>query len=243
MAEFESQFELYSTMVSMGNPFGDDCPELLALDSRNCASEYVVATVQKIKEIGLTQYQTYVSDVVVARTVSIHQSIKKNSLPLFKRRFPRVCSKTKQQVVSLKSDCNLFSHLYIASQYHDGDLDEFCSHENHPWPPSLSDHGKLRLPTKKADLLSHLDSGIATEPPSNFDAKVFDGAIVHTLPTKQAATFVEYGDKVFLSWTKHQLQSSDRIDIVWDRYVTNTLKEYCGHRRHCHSCRCVLPHT
>ena len=40
--------------MSMGNPFEDDCPELLALDSRNCASEDIVTTVQKIKNIGVT---------------------------------------------------------------------------------------------------------------------------------------------------------------------------------------------
>ena len=81
-------------------------------------------------------------------------------------------------------------------------------------------------------MLSQLDPGIATEPPSNFHAKVFDGAaIVHTLPTKQAATFDEYGDKVFLSWTNQQLQSSDRIDIVWDTYISNSLKESTREKR------------
>ena len=144
----------------LGNPFEDDCPELLAIDSRNCATEDVVVTVRRMKETGLTQYETYVADVVIARTVSIHQSIKKNCLPLFKRQSPRVSSKTKQQVANLKSDCNLFSHLYISSQYRDGGLHDFFSHKNHPWPPSLTDHGKLHLPTKKADLLSPLDAGI-----------------------------------------------------------------------------------
>ena len=68
---------LYETIMSMGNPFEDDCPELLALDSRNCASEDVVTTVQKIKNIGVTQYQKYINDVIVTRSVSIHQPIKK----------------------------------------------------------------------------------------------------------------------------------------------------------------------
>lgn len=105
---------LYETMRGVGNPFEEDCPELLAMDSRNCATDAVVATVRSIKTLGLTQYQNYVADVIVA---SIHKPIKKN------------CSSegTKQQVASLKSDCNLFSHLYIASQYRDGDLEDFFS--------------------------------------------------------------------------------------------------------------------
>jgi len=44
----------------------------------------------------------------------------------------------------LKSDCSLFSRLYITCQSCKGDLQEFFRHENHPWPPSLSQHGKLR---------------------------------------------------------------------------------------------------
>ena len=54
---------LYETMMCMGNPFKDDYPELLALDSRNCTSEDAVTAVQTIKNIGVTQYQKYVSDI------------------------------------------------------------------------------------------------------------------------------------------------------------------------------------
>ena len=79
----------YETMMCMGNPFKDDCPELLALDSRNCANEDVITTVQKIKNIGVTQYQKHVSDVIVTRSVSIHQPIKKNSLAYLKGKNPK----------------------------------------------------------------------------------------------------------------------------------------------------------
>ena len=72
----------------------DDCAELLALDSRNCATEAVVDTVQRIGDIGLSQYQEFVTEVIVDRSRSIHQPIKKNSLPLLKRQFPRVVTKS-----------------------------------------------------------------------------------------------------------------------------------------------------
>ena len=42
----------YQTMTTMANPFKDNCLELLALDSRNCATESVVETVRNIKSIG-----------------------------------------------------------------------------------------------------------------------------------------------------------------------------------------------
>ena len=52
----------------------------------------------------------------------------------------------------------------------------------------------------------------------NFHAKIFHGSsVVHTLSTKQASTFDQYGDEVFLPWTRQQLCNCKRIDIVWDR--------------------------
>lgn len=76
---------LAETIANMGNPFMDDCPELLILNTRNCASEHVVDTVRNIQSIGLSQYNTFVKDVIVNRDVPIQKSIKKNYLPLLKR--------------------------------------------------------------------------------------------------------------------------------------------------------------
>ena len=70
------------------------------------------------------------------------------------------------------------------------------------------------------------------EAPMTFHAKVFDGpAIVHSLSTKQAGTFDQYGDEVFLPWTIQQLSNCERIDIVWDRYVTGSLKDATREKR------------
>ena len=44
-------------MSILGNPFKDDGPELLVLDSHSCASADVIDTKQNIKAIGLRQYQ------------------------------------------------------------------------------------------------------------------------------------------------------------------------------------------
>ena len=222
---------LYETITSIGNPFIDDCPELLALDSRNCAADSVVTTVQTIQSVGNTQYQKYVSDVINTRSVSIHQPIKRNSLPLLKRQSSKVTTKNSQKMASLRSYCDLFSHLFIASKFRDGNLDDLFSHENHPWPPSISEHGKLRLPNKRSDLLSCLGES-TMEAPMIFHAKIFDGpAIVQSLSTKQASTFEKYGDEVFLPWTNQQLSNCDRIDIIWDRYVAGSLKDSTREKR------------
>ena len=59
-------------------------------------------------------------------------------------------------VSSVKSDRNLFSRLFIASQFRDGDLTDYFSHKNQPCPPPLSTRGKLKLGTK-SDIVRWLE--------------------------------------------------------------------------------------
>ena len=153
--------------------------------------------VGQFSQLEALHIKKYVSDIINTRSVSIHQPIK-NSLALLKRQSSIVTTKTSQKIASLRSDCDLFSHLFIASKFHDGNLDDFFAHENHPRPPSNSEHEKHRLPNKKSDLLSYLGES-TIEAPTILHAKVFDGpAIIHSLSTKQASTFEKYGDEVFL---------------------------------------------
>ena len=47
---FKTQVNSLSEVItSMENPFLDDCPELICLDTRNCASEAVANTVRCIE--------------------------------------------------------------------------------------------------------------------------------------------------------------------------------------------------
>ena len=229
---FQKQIQnLAVTISEMGNPFTDDSPELIALDTRDCANESVVTTVRTIEDIGSARYKEYVQKVITDKKVSINDPIKKNSLPLFKRQTPLLRSKTSEELSALKNDRNLFSRLYIASQHRDGNLEDFFKHENQPYPPSLSQFGRMRF-GKKSDLLKCLEVSTQQSPPSTYDVKIFDGAaIVHALLPGTAITFSQYADKVFLSFLKTELSLSSRIDVVWDAYRSDSLKEATREKR------------
>jgi len=65
-----------------------------------------------------------------------------------------------------------------------------------------------------------LGSRITTDPLPSVNVKVFYGtAIVHMLPTEWVNTFNEYGDNVFLPWTKQKLQNCGRIEINMSQTV------------------------
>jgi len=69
---------------SMGNPFLNTAKELVVLDTHDCMDGEVVEALYRMEQLGKEQYSRYVSDVLVRREESIHSTIKRNNLPLFK---------------------------------------------------------------------------------------------------------------------------------------------------------------
>ena len=122
--------KLLATISEYGNPFEDTCPELLVLNTRACADESVVKTIQNIRNIGQDQFESRKEAVFVKRERVIQTPIKNNMLPLFKA--PKAKKATSEKMVaSLKSNVLLCSRMFIANQQRQGDLAEFFSHENH----------------------------------------------------------------------------------------------------------------
>ena len=59
----------------------------------------------------------------------------------------------------------------------------------------------------------------------SFDVKIFDGAVVvHVLPRTAIATFQQYAEQVFVPFLRHELQTVNRVDVVWDSYFDSSIK-------------------
>ncbi|VDI16024.1 Hypothetical predicted protein [Mytilus galloprovincialis] len=164
---------------------------------------------------------------LVDRTTSVFDTIKRNKLPLFQTPPPaKKTSTTDHKLMALKSNCSLFSRLYIACQSRDGNLDDFFRHENHAFPPSLSQNGTIRLGTK-ADLLSKCLERLT--PPTDVkpvvSSVILDGsAVVNMLKPVQYQIINEYALKVFIPYIQNIGKDVQRIDIVFDTYIDNSLK-------------------
>jgi len=111
---------------------------------------------RNLQKTGLDQYVTFVNERLITQATPVNDPIKRNKFPLFIRPAVQEKSRAKHQLSSLKSDCLLFSSLYISCQTREGDLDEIFAHENQACPPSLSNMGKLRLGTK-SDIVGCLE--------------------------------------------------------------------------------------
>lgn len=126
----------------------------------------------------------------------------------------------------------LFGQLYISTQSHEGDLKVFFAHEIKSFPSSLSDFGKLHLPNTKSLVLKCLEQPEQPEPPSTYDCIILDGAvIVHSLPTIGVNTYNVYAEKVLHPYLGNQLQNVTRLDVVWDTYLPDSLKESTHEKR------------
>ena len=70
----------------------------------------------------------------------------------------------------------------------------------------------------------------STKPPA--DVIILDGAfIVQMLKPSNATTFQEYADNIFIPHVMSWLASASRIDIVWDRYTSDSLKNATRSKR------------
>ena len=195
-------------------------------DNRDCLDESVKEVLYPLEDVGQKQYQEYVKGVLQDRTRSVHDPIQQNSLALFKRPKLKELSKLGKRMKILQNYVALFGKLYIAMQSRDSNLKDFFSYEIQPFPPFLSELGKSNLPTNKSDVIKCLQPSNQPEQPSFYDCKVRDGAvIVHCLPTAGVRTFNDYAEEVFVPYLRMQLRSCTRLDVVWDTYLPESLKD------------------
>ena len=116
---------LVTVLEEMGNPFLEQSQDLLVIETRDIVDTQVADAVRRIITLGEEQYTEFVTQRLERCTTPITHPLPKNKLPLFSR--PPVKSKTKEkaQLAALKSDCGLFSRLYISCQTRDGDINHF----------------------------------------------------------------------------------------------------------------------
>ena len=112
-------------------PFSETTTDdLLSLDTHIVADKAVYSTVKNAYDLGTSQLEKFFKERF-SGSVSIQEPLARNKLPLFTfKPASKKRSANQLKVAELKTDCQLFSRLYIACQARDGDLKEFFSHEN-----------------------------------------------------------------------------------------------------------------
>lgn len=118
---------MVDTFEELGNPFIEDSKDLIVLDTKEVIGDNAVDSLRTVETIGQSQYEKYVDERLKQRSTPISNIISKNNVSPFKKTSPTKKSKTSHQIRSLKSNCELFSRMYISCQSRNGDMDEFSA--------------------------------------------------------------------------------------------------------------------
>ena len=115
---------------------------------------------------------------------------------------------------------------HIASQARVCDLNEFFTDENHAFPVSISEHGKLRTFKEKSKFtqLLHKVFKLKYEEP-NVQIKVIGGtAFVNLYRPSTSKTFAKYYNDELVKIVYSFSMGVDRMDFVFDRYLEKALR-------------------
>lgn len=222
-----------ASMLEYGNPFEEEEQNLVHLISRHVLDDIADKSVNNAKKTGKDQYATFVKERLTNRSTSLYDILPRNQLPLFRQKHVLKVSKSEQKIATLNSERRLYANLYVACQSREGHLDNFFSHENHAFPISISEYGKLRKATSKSDFIQSLESIVEFK----FDAppvsmKVIDGAaFVNMNRPKLAKTYGSYCKDELIQKLKYISHNIERLDVVFDVYRENSLKSQTRENR------------
>ena len=105
---------LSEVIEEMGNPFNDETNDLRILDSRDVIDNDIKDKMLNLPMLGQNQYDQYVQERLVTKSVNIDEPLKKNRVSIFKKSKASVRANAQQKFQYLQNDCSLFSRLYVS---------------------------------------------------------------------------------------------------------------------------------
>ena len=121
---------------------------------------------------------------------------------------------------SLQAEHHPYTNLYVTCKSREGNLGNFFMHENHLYPPAISEHTNLRKCLSKSDFLVCIN-GYA-EPKyalSVVEMEVIEGAMFVSM--NSPAIFNAHGEYCDIKLKANILKIADalqQVDIVFDTY-------------------------
>ena len=232
---FENKFRRHRSLLidafkQFGSPFEDPLNELQNIVSKQIYSEAAANSVINARKDGSQQSEQFLTERIKksSKPKSLYDTITKNQLSLFHVKNTVSASKSKQEKSAIQDTVRLYSSLYVGCQTRKGNMDDFFQHENHSYPPSLSDLGKIRKTPSKSDFLDCLPpecklSNEYSRPA--VDAIIVDGpGVVQKNPPRKSTTFGDYCRNEIGEKFRALAGQVKRVDVVFDVYRKDSRK-------------------
>ena len=120
-----------TSLLFLGNPFLNEDSSLVHIVSKHALSKALSESVKSAKEIGKQQYEAFVTARPKTGSASWCDNIQNNNLALFWYKNDIDTSKSKQKIISLNSERELYADLFVACQAKEEDLENFFAHTSH----------------------------------------------------------------------------------------------------------------
>lgn len=150
--------------------------------------------------------------------------MKTNKLKTFSNMCKKKEVKSSGRVIVLKADRSLFGRIIVMAQGRNLQIEDVLSHPLGTLPWALSTPDGLLRKTNKATLATTLQKNVtvAEQLPGN-SASVVDGMNLVQRVKGDQVTFGDVANTV-LSMALREGADSDRIDVVFDTYRENSIK-------------------
>ena len=189
-------------------------------------------------ELGKRSMEAFISTRINTNEVSFWDPLSKLKINTFSSAAKKMEVKaTNDKVITLNTDRELFGRLLVVAKQRDIDLQEVLSYELSAVPVAIAHgDGSLRK-TAKSSLMSVLEKNVAvlpSLPPSLIPtAFVIDAmALVQVMKSASSASFGQMAEQHCMHITRMLSQSScSRVDLVFDQYRKQSIKEGERHKR------------
>ena len=191
---------LVDALRSRGNPFLEAGVDLVNLDGRISNAKDVSAIYDK----GKDQYDQFVNDVIVTRSISLFGQL---YIATTERR---------------GDNCDLDMFFALESHSFPPSLANGNEKMYHSTKSDI-----IHCIEREAEAVSH--GATETDTPQQHDCVVQDGGqLVHQLDARGTGTFEQFTQRLFLKHLQVELRKVSRLDIFWDTYRPMSIK---GHTR------------
>jgi hypothetical protein len=196
----------------------------------------IAKSLRSARSVGQNIYEEFLPDRIESAITPLTAVMKKPNVYTFANRPPVKLSKKNSVASTEKANTVLVTKMFMSLQSRpEADINDFFKHENRREPPSLSQNGGLRSGTKSAVIgclpgIPQPGHSLYAKDASNI---ILDMAVVvHYICTTKASTFGEYIKLDILPYIESLVtDATTRVDAVWDRYFTSSLKWHARMKR------------
>ena len=228
MAKDEKDVSAVEAIIeSWNNPFFGT-QNITSISTAKEAPADVSCDLMNAYEIGEKEFQHFKEERLENSPPKkkFHDPMKLKKLKTFTSLTKKKAVTTQGRTMILKADRSLFGRMIISGQSRKIEVKEMLQHSLGPMPWSLATAEGYPRKTNKAALAAHLQKNVqlADRPPNN-SATIIDGmSLVQKVSVGSNQTTFGSVASSLMAMVLHEGSESSRIDVVFDTYMENSIK-------------------